>query len=107
MICRWVATISRLLKIMGLFCRVLSLLWGSFAKETYNFKEPAICSHTIAIASRVAPAALPGVLDGEYNFALHRVYVCVCVFAARSLWLALLIGSFYVTYTSFQLAHPV
>jgi len=36
----WVATISRRLQIIGLFCRILSLLLGSFAKETYNFKEP-------------------------------------------------------------------
>ena len=35
-----VATISRFLKIVGLFCRISSLLWGSFAKETYDFKEP-------------------------------------------------------------------
>jgi len=35
-----VATISKLLKIIGLFCRISSLLWGSFAKETYNCKEP-------------------------------------------------------------------
>jgi len=35
-----VATISRLLKIIGLFCRISSLLQGSFAKQTYNFKEP-------------------------------------------------------------------
>ena len=35
-----VATISRLLKMIGLFGRILSLLKGSFAKETYDFKEP-------------------------------------------------------------------
>jgi len=35
-----VATISRLLQIIGLFCRITSLLLGSFAKETYHFKEP-------------------------------------------------------------------
>jgi len=29
-----VATISRLLKIIGLFCRISSFLWGSVAKET-------------------------------------------------------------------------
>jgi len=34
-----VATISRLLKIIGLFCRISSLSQGSFKKETYNFKE--------------------------------------------------------------------
>ena len=27
-------------KIIGLFCRISSLLQGSFAKETYNLKEP-------------------------------------------------------------------
>jgi len=35
-----VATISRILKIIGLFCRISSLIQGSFAKEIYNFKEP-------------------------------------------------------------------
>jgi len=40
-----VATISRLLKIIGRFCRISSLLWGSFAKETCNFKEPTSLSH--------------------------------------------------------------
>jgi len=42
-----VATISRLLKIIGLFCRISSLLYGSFSKETYNFKEPTSRSHPI------------------------------------------------------------
>jgi len=42
-----VATISRLLKIIGLFCRISSLLQGSFAKETYNLKEPTNGSHPI------------------------------------------------------------
>ena len=42
-----VATISRLLKIIGLFCRISSLLQGSFAEETYNFKEPIHHSHPI------------------------------------------------------------
>ena len=35
-----VATIRRLLQITGLFCRISSVLQGSFAKETYHFKEP-------------------------------------------------------------------
>jgi len=48
-----VATISRLLKIIGLFCRVSSLLWDSFAKETYNFKEPTNRSHPIATCHRI------------------------------------------------------
>ena len=42
-----VATISRRLKIIRLFCRIWSLLLGSFATETYNFHEPTHCSHPI------------------------------------------------------------
>jgi len=42
-----VATISRLLKIIRLSGEYRSLLWGSFAKETYNFKEPTHCSRPI------------------------------------------------------------
>jgi len=42
-----VATISRLLKIIGLFCRTQSLLQGSFAKETYNCIDSTNRSHPI------------------------------------------------------------
>ena len=42
-----VAACSRLLKIIGLFCRISSLLQGSFTKETYNFKESTDRSHLI------------------------------------------------------------
>jgi len=42
-----VAMISRLLPITDLFCRISSLLQGSFAKETHNFKEPTNHSHPI------------------------------------------------------------
>jgi len=42
-----VVTISRLLTIIGLFCRILSLLQGFFAKkETHDFKEPTNYSHS-------------------------------------------------------------
>jgi len=44
-----VATMSRLLEIIGLFCRISSVLYGSFAKETYNFKEPTDRSHPIMV----------------------------------------------------------
>ena len=54
--CYGVASISRLLKITGLFCRTSSLLQGSFAKETYNFKEPTNRSHPIVSASLEAKA---------------------------------------------------
>jgi len=42
-----VATISRIDKIIGLFCRIASLLQVSFAKETYHFIEFTKCSHPI------------------------------------------------------------
>ena len=46
-----VATISRLLEIIGLFCRIASVLWGSFAKETYTFEEPTHRSHPISASA--------------------------------------------------------
>jgi len=41
---------SRLLEIIGLFCRMSSVLQGSFAKETYNFKEPTNRSHPVRVS---------------------------------------------------------
>jgi len=42
-----VATIRKLLKIIGLFCRISSLVQSSVAKETYHFKEPTNRSYPI------------------------------------------------------------
>jgi len=42
-----VATISRLLKIIGLFCKRALQKRPIFFKETYNFKEPTNRSHPI------------------------------------------------------------
>ena len=47
--CYGVATMSRLLQIIGLFCRMSSLLKGFLAKETYDFKEPTNRSHPIPL----------------------------------------------------------
>ena len=44
-----VPTNSRLLKIVGLFCRISSLFQGSLAKETYCLKEPTNRSHLIDV----------------------------------------------------------
>jgi len=43
-----VATVSRIDKIIGLFCRILSLLQGFFAKVTNNFIDPTDQSHPIS-----------------------------------------------------------
>ena len=65
-----VATISRLLKIIGLFCRILSLLQGSFAKETCNFKEADNCSHPIVCSTSQRLC----VLHAEYYTHSHFTY---------------------------------
>jgi len=41
-----VATISKLLKVIGLFCGIWSLFQGFFAKDTCHFEEPTNRSHT-------------------------------------------------------------
>jgi len=46
--CRFgVATVSRLLKIIGLFCKRALYKRRYYAQETYNFKEPTNRSHPI------------------------------------------------------------
>jgi len=49
------ASISRLLKIIGLFRKISSLLLGSFAKETDHFKEPTNGSHPICHETTMSP----------------------------------------------------
>jgi len=44
-----VATISRLLQIIGLFCKGALQKRPIFSKETYNFKEPTKRSHAILV----------------------------------------------------------
>jgi len=62
-----VAAISRLLKIMGLFCRLSGFYRALLQKKTYNLKEPTNCSHPISIMYRRVW------IDDM------RVCVCVCV----------------------------
>jgi len=56
-----VATISRLLKIIGFFCKrdLKKRLYS--AKETYNFKEPTSRSHPVASRH----------ISGKPGFTLH------------------------------------
>jgi len=44
-----VATISRLLKIVGLFCKRALQKRPIISRETYNFKEPTNRSHPITV----------------------------------------------------------
>jgi len=48
-----VATISRLPKIAGLFCKRALQKRKYSAKETYHFKEPTVCSHPTAVSCAI------------------------------------------------------
>jgi len=48
-----VATVSRIDKIIGLFCRISSLLLGSFVKETYNLIDPTNRYHAACMCACV------------------------------------------------------
>jgi len=96
--CNWlgVATTSRLLKIIGLFCRISSLLWGSFAKETYDFKEPTNCS-AVATAVMVSfslsltlPLSLPlsMYIHAIYTYILTYTYIYMYVYVSLSVSLS-------------------
>ena len=63
-----VATVSRIDKIMSLFCRILSLLEGSFAKETCNIIDPTNRSHPIVV------------IPGRYIIVVYlpRDNQCIC-----------------------------
>jgi len=84
--CYGVATISRLLKFIGLFCKISSLLKGSFAKETYNFKEPANRSHPIhtfirdMTPSNVTGRVLPMHMCVYICIYTYMLYVCVYMY---------------------------
>jgi len=72
--CYGVATVSRIHEIIRLFCIISSLLQGSFAIETYNFKEPTNQSHpiTTTIYSAISWRTWSSRLT-------LRVCVCVCM----------------------------
>ena len=69
-----VATISRLLKMIGLFCKRALQKRLRFSKETYNFKEPTNRSHPILT---VPCFTTQGVCSN-----IHFVAVCCCLFVA-------------------------
>jgi len=71
-----VATVSRIDKIIGLFCRILSLLLGSFAEETYNLIDPTNQSHPI-------PRTCMQILKHTWT-QLIRSHRHVCTYATRT-----------------------
>ena len=75
-----VASISRLLKIVGLFCRRALSKRLYFAKETYNFKEPTNRSHPIV---RKRQRARKAVYIYVYTYIYTYVYIYVYVAEER------------------------
>jgi len=66
-----VATVSRIDKIIGLSCRILSLSLGSFAKETYNSIDPTNQSHPIPFARSQIILEYDLTLRGSAMFLSH------------------------------------
>jgi len=60
-----VATISRLLKIIGLFCKRALLNRRYSVKETYNVQEPTDSSHHIRICAQSVTIRMKLQVDGR------------------------------------------
>ena len=77
-----VAKISRLIQIIGLFCRILSLLQGSFAKETYNnvVYDASVRQHQILVWGGYDQQA-----HSNYRSVLQNVVSFIGLFCKRDL----------------------
>ena len=71
-----VATISKLLKIMGLFCKRALLKRLFSAKQTYNFKEPTHLSPLRTRAHQVASCWVRGIQYGLFVGARRSNHFC-------------------------------
>jgi len=70
---------SRRLKNIGLFCRISSVLYVSFAKETYNLKEPTNRSHPIGTNTNdLARENVVGDVDLARENIVGTLYCCTC-----------------------------
>ena len=73
------AMISRLLKNIGLFCRIQSLLQGSFAKETYVFREPSNSRHHIVSDLLQYTPICIQTLRHNATHCITYIYTCICI----------------------------
>ena len=78
-----VATVSSIDKIIILFGRILSLLWGSFAKETYNLIDPTKQNHRIHVCMSTVQFCYISVWI-DYNFTTSLALLCVCLILSPS-----------------------
>jgi len=84
-----VATISRLLKMIGLFCKRALLKRLHSAKETYHFKEPTNRSHPVATLARHYKI-LKSQLDGHFIYGIWKwAHFCFIKFSKVSLMVIL------------------
>ena len=74
------ATITRLLIIIGFFCRISSLLQGSFAKATYNFEEPTNRSHPIACRCVYANRSIGTIDRGSVLSICIDFSICIYIY---------------------------
>jgi len=65
--CYGVATVSRIDEITSLFRTISSLVWVSFAKETYNFIDPTNQNHAIPTKHYASASASPCIAVGSGN----------------------------------------
>jgi len=91
-----VATISRLLKITGLFCKRAPSKRLYSASETYDFKEPAYCSHPIFVQGSFAKEICWGVYKSSLRYGRVQggedawdVLICSSFFAEEPLIIGL------------------
>ena len=95
-----VATMSRPLQIIGLFCRILFLFKGSFAKETYDFKEPTDRSHPIRAMRNVNGAIMSARTRCSRVQQLREVhlYSALCVYVHIHIYICTYTYIFTFTY---------
>ena len=82
----WMAGMARLPKNSSLFCRKQSLLQGSFAIETYVFREPTNRSHLMVLSCKTGRfVTCVGLFDNKEKRPSNRrsplhgtIYTCVC-----------------------------
>jgi len=74
------AMMSRLRENTGLFYRISSLVWGSFAKETYDLKEPSNRSHPIVVCRKEETYQVSNEAQmSSDSISTKAAAVCICV----------------------------
>jgi len=94
-----VASTSRLLKMIGLLCRIWSCLYGIFAKETYNFNKPTNRSHIIVYFTgrmdRLRKGHMMYICMYEYIYLYIHIYICIFINMCISIYICMC-GDIYI-----------